>query len=156
MITLEALLKALKSIIPFLPKAAQRFMPGVLGVLPLVYQIVQLLYKHRKEIKDIIDNLGPQTSDQVRKETQDQVRKETQAIEETIPHLPKRVARWLKRRLTYFPLALEIAKASTQRNIERVRSLTAPLPSKVKRKIRRILRRYHRRSRWNLFCRFQR
>lgn len=148
MITLEALMRALKAIIPFLPKAFQRLMPGVLGVLPLVYQIVQLLYKHRKQIKDIIDNLGPQTSDQVRKETQ--------GIEETIPHLPKRVARWLKRRLAYFPLALEIAKASTQRNIERVRSLTAPLPSRVKRKIRRILRRYHRRSRWNLFRRFQR
>ena len=139
MITLEVLLKALKSIIPFLPKATQRFMPGVLGVLPLVYQIVQLLYKHRKKIKDIIDNSGPQTSDEVKKDTQ--------AIEETVPRLPKRVARWLRRRLAYFPLALEIAKAFNQRNIERVRSLIAPLPSRVKRKIHRILRRYHRRSR---------
>ena len=148
MITLETLLKALKAVISYLPKGVQRLMPGVLGVLPLVFQIVQLLYKHRKEIKDIIDNWFGQTSDQAGRETQ--------AIEETIPHLPKRVARWLRRRLAYLPLALEITKASTGRNIERVRSLMAPLPSGVKRKIRRILQRYHRRSRWNLFRRFQR
>lgn len=147
MITLETLLKALKAVIPYLPKGVQRLMPGVLGVLPLVFQIVQLLYKHRKKIKDIIDNLRAQTSDQAKRETQ--------AIEETIPHLPKRIARWLRRRLAYFSLALEIVKAFNERNIERVRSLIAPLPSRVKRKIRRILRRYHRRSRWNFFRRFQ-
>ena len=148
MITLEALLKALKAVTPYLPKGLQRLMPAIFGALPLVFQIAKLLYKHRKQIKDISDNLRAQTSDQAKRETQ--------AIEETIPHLPKRIARWLRRRLRYFPLALEIVKAFNQRNIERVRSLTAPLPSKVKRKIRRILRRYHRRSRWNLFRRFQR
>ena len=148
MISLGALQKALKAVNRYLPKRFQGLMPGILGVLPLVYEIAKLLYKHRKQIKDIVDNLRAQTSDQAKRETQ--------AIEETIPHLPKRVARWLRRRLAYFPLALEIVKAFNQRNIERVRSLIAPLPSKVKRKIRRILRRYHRRSRWNLFRRFQR
>ena len=148
MISLGALLQALKAVNPLLSKRVQRLMPAILGSLPLVFEIVQLLYKHRKKVKDIIDNLVAQTSDQVRKETQ--------GIEETIPHLPKRIARWLKRRLAYLPLALEIAKAFNRRNIERVRSLIAPLPSRVKRKIHRILRRYHRRSRWNLFRRFQR
>lgn len=139
MISIGALQKALKAVIPLLPKGVQRLMPAVLGSLPLVFEIVKLLYKHRKQNKDIIDNLAGQTSDQVRRETQ--------GIKETIPHLPKRVARWLKRRLAYLPLALEIAKASNRRNVERVNSLIAPLPSWVKRKIHRILRRSHRRSR---------
>ena len=148
MISIGALLRALKAVIPHLPRGVQRLMSGVLAFLPLTFEIAKLLYEHREQIRDIIDNLTGQISDQVRRETQ--------GIAETIPHLPKRVARWLRCWLAYLPLALEIAKASNRKNIERVRGLIAPLPSRVKGKIRKILRRYHRRSRWNLFRRFQR
>lgn len=148
MISLGALQKALKAIIPHLPRGVQRLMPAILGSLPLVFEIAKLLYKYRKQIRDIIDNLRAQTSDQAKRETQ--------AIKETIPHLPKRIARWLRHRLRYFQLALEIVKAFNQRNIERVRSLIAPLPSRVQRKIDRVLQRPHRGERWNLFRRFQR
>ncbi len=134
MISITTLMKALKAVIPYLPKGVQRLMPGVFGVLPLAFEIANLLYKYYKHRQ--------QTSDQVRTETQDQVRKETQEIEKTIPHLPKGVGRWLRRRLAYLPLGLELAKAFSQRNFESVRSLITPLPSEVKRKIGGVLRRY--------------
>ena len=75
-------------------------------------------------------------------------------VEAAIPRLPRRRARWLKRRLVYLPLALEIVKASNRKNMKRLRNLTAPLPGNVKRKIRRILQRDKRPSRWDVSHRF--
>lgn len=65
----------------------------------------------------------------------------TDGLAETMPRLPRRRARWLERRLKYFPLAPEIAKASHQKNMEGIRNLTALLPGNVKREVRRILQR---------------
>lgn len=141
-------LKLLRSIIPHLPKAVQRFMPGVLAFLPLAFEIANLLYKHRKNIREILGNLAERVSTQSRTETD--------GVAETIPRLPKRRARWLKRRLKYLPLALEIVKASHRNNINRLRNLTAPLPSSVKRKVDSILKRKSRPSRRGFFHRFRR
>jgi hypothetical protein len=148
MISVEKLLKVLRPIIPHLPRSVQRFMPGVLAFLPLAFEIANLLYKHREKIREIIGNLAERVSTQSRRETD--------GIAEAIPRLPRRRARWLNRRLVYLPLALEIAKASNRKNIERLRNLTAPLPGNVKRKIRRILQRYSRPSRWDFSHRFRR
>ena len=126
-------LKLLRPIIPHLPKHVQRLMPGVLAFLPLVFEIANLLYKHREKISEIIGNLAERVSTQSRKETD--------GLAETIPRLPRGRARWLKRRLAYLPLALEIVKASNRKNMKRFRNLTAPLPGNVKKKIRRILQR---------------
>lgn len=81
---------------------------------------------------------------------------EANGIAETVPHLPKKMERKLSRWLEYLPVALEIAKASYQKNSGKVRSLTTPFPGKVKKKIGRILKRHHHRSRWDFLCRFQR
>ncbi len=140
--------KLLKPIIQYLPKSVQRFMPGVLASLPLAFEIANLLYKNRAKIKEMFENLAERVSTQSRRETD--------GIAEAIPRLPRRWARWLKRRLVYLPLALEIAKASNRKNMKRLRNLTAPLPGNVKRKIRRILQRDSRPSRWNFFHRFRR
>ena len=141
-------LKLLKPIIPHLPRAAQRFMPGILAFLPVAFEIANLLYKHRGKIKEILKNLTERVSTESRKETD--------GLSETIPRLPRGRARWLKRRLAYLPLALEIAKASHRKNMKRLRNLTAPLPGNVKRKIGRILQRKRRPSRWNFSHRFRR
>ena len=141
-------LKLLRPIIPHLPRSAQRLMPGVLAFLPLVVEIANLLYKHREKISEIIGNLAERVSTESRKETD--------GLSETIPRLPRGKARWLKRRLMYLPLALEIAKASNRKNMKRLRNLTAPLPGNVKRKIRRILQRDSRPSRWDFSHRFRR
>ena len=133
-------LKLLRPIIPHLPKAAQRLMPGVLAFLPLAFEIANLLYKHREKIREIIGNLAEGVSARSRRETD--------GLSETIPRLPRRRARWLKPRLRYLPFALEIAKASNRKNMKRLRNLTAPLPGNVKRKIRKILQRRSRSSRW--------
>ena len=148
MMSVEKLLKLLRPIIPHLPRAVQRFMPGVLASLPLAFEIAHLLYKHRGKIKEIFENLTKRASTQSRRETD--------GIAEAIPRLPRRRARWLKRRLVYLPLALEIVKASNRKNMKRLRNLTAPLPGNVKRKIRRILQRYSRPSRWDFSHRFRR
>ena len=148
MFSVEKWLKLLRPIIPHLPKYAQRFMPGVLACLPLAFEIANLLYKHREKIREILGNLAEGVSTQSRKETD--------GLAETIPRLPRRRARWLTRRLAYLPLALEIAKASNRKNIKRLRNLTAPLPGNVKRKIRRMLQRKSRPSRWDFSHRFQR
>ena len=141
-------LQLLRPIIPHLPRAAQRLMPGVLAFLPLVFEIANLLYKHREKIREIVGNLAEGVSTQSRKETD--------GIAETIPRLPRKRARWLTRRLAYLPLALEIAKASNQKNMKRLRNLTTPLPGNVKRKIGRILQRDNRPSRWDFSHRFRR
>ena len=148
MMSVEKLLKLLRPIIPLLPRSVQRFMPGVLAFLPLAFEIANLLYKHRAKIREMFENLAERVSTQSRRETD--------GIAEAIPRLPRRGARWLKRRLVYLPLALEIAKASNRKNMKRLRNLTAPLPGNVKRKIRRILQRDRRPSRWDFFQRFRR
>ena len=130
MMSVEKLLKLLRPIIPHLPRSVQRFMPGVLAFLPLAFEIANLLYKHREKIREMFENLAERVSTQSRRETD--------GIAEAIPRLPRRGARWLKHRLVYLPLALEIAKASNRKNMKRLRNLTAPLPGNVKRKIRRI------------------
>ena len=140
-------LKLLKPIIPHLPKAAQKLMPGVFAFLPVAFEIANLLYKHREKIKEILKNLAERVSTQSKKETD--------WLSEMISRLPRGRGRWLKRRLAYLPLALEIAKASHRKNMKRVRNLTAPLPGNVKRKIRRILRK-RRPSRRDFFRRFRR
>ena len=148
MVSVEKWQKLLRPIIPHLPRAVQRFMPGVLAFLPLVFEIANLLYKNREKIREIIGNLTEGVSTQSRKETD--------GLAETIPRLPRRRARWLKRRLAYLPLALEIAKASNRKNMKRLRNLTASLPGNVKRKIGRILQRDSRPSRWDFSRRFRR
>lgn len=148
MIDVEKWLKLLRAIIPHLPKYAQRFMPGVLAFLPLAFEIANLLYKHREKIGEVLGDLAERVSPQSKEETD--------GIAETLPRLPKRRAQWLKRRLMYLPLALEIAKASHEKNVERLRNLTAPFPGNVKKKIRKVSRRYRRPSRWNISERFRR
>lgn len=148
MMSVEKLLKLLRPIIPHLPRAVQRVMPGVLAFLPLAFEIANLLYKHREKIREIIGNLAEGVSTQSKRETD--------GIAEAIPRLPRRRARWLTRRLAYLPLALEIVKASNRKNMKRLRNLTAPLPGNVKKKIGRILQRNSRPSRWNFSHRFRR
>ena len=147
MFGVEKWLKLLRPIIPHLPRAAQRLMPGVLAFLPVAFEIANLLYKHRGKIKEILKNLSERVSTESKKETD--------GLSETIRRLPRGRARWLKRRLAYLPLALEITKASHRKNMKRVRNLTAPLPGTVKRKIGRILRQ-RRPSRRGFFQRFGR
>ena len=141
-------LKLLRPIIPHLPKSAQRLMPGVLAFLPLVFEIASLLYKHREKISEILRDLSERVSTESRKETE--------GLSETIPRLPRGRARWLKRRLAYLPLALEIVKASNRKNMKRLRNLTAPFPGNVKKKVHRILQRERRPSRRGFFQRFRR
>lgn len=140
MFSVDKWLKLLKPIIPHLPRAAQRFMQGVLAFLPVAFEIANLLYKHRGKIKEILKDLTERVSTESKKETD--------GLSETIQRLPRGKGRWLKRRLAYLPLALEIAKASHRKKKKRLQNLTAPLPGNVKRKIRRILRRNRRPSRW--------
>lgn len=148
MFSVDKWLKLLRPIIPHLPRAAQRLMPRVLAFLPVAFEIANLLYKHREKIKEILKNLTERVSTESRKETD--------GLSETIPRLPRGRGRWLKRRLAYLPLALEIAKASHRKNMKSVRNLTAPLPGTVKRKVRRILQRDRRSSRRGFFQRFGR
>ena len=148
MVSVEKWLKLLRPIIPHLPRAVRRLMPGVLAFLPLAFEIANLLYKHREKITEIIGNLAEGISTQSKRETD--------GIAETIPRLPRRRVRWLTRRLAYLPLAFEIAKASNRKNMKRLRNLTAPLPGNVKRKIGRILQRDSRSSRWDFSRRFRR
>ena len=148
MLGIDKWLKLLRPIIPYLPKFAQRLMPGVLAFLPLVFQIASLLYKHREKISEILRDLSERVSTESRKKTD--------GLLETIPHLPRGRARWLKRRLEYLPLAFEIAKASKRNNMKRLRNLTAPFPGTVKRKVHRILQRERRPSRRDFFQRFRR
>ena len=148
MTSVEKWLKVLRPIIPHLPRSAQRFMRGVLAFLPLAFEIANLLYEHREKIREILGNLAERVSTQSRRETD--------GIAEAIPRLPRRRARWLKRRLMYLPLALEIAKTSNRKNMKRLRNLTAPLPGNVKRKIGRILQRDSRPSRWDFSHGFRR
>ena len=147
MISVGALQIALKAIIPRLPKGIQRLMPGLLPFLPLAFEIAKLLYKHREKIRNVVGNLTKQTSYEAKKEAN--------GIAETVRHLPKKMGRKLRRGLEYLPFAIEIAKASHQKNAGKVRSLTTPLPSQVKKKIDRILKRHHRRSRWNFLRKFR-
>ena len=148
MTSVEKWLKLLRPIIPHLPKAVQRLMPGVLAALPLAFEIANLLYKHREKIKEIFENLAERASTESRQETD--------GIAAAIPRLPRRRGRWLKRRLVYLPLALEIVKASNRKKMKRLRKLTAPLPGNVKKKIGGILQRDKRPSRWDVSERFRR
>ncbi len=148
MFSADKWLRLLRGIIPHLPKSAQRLMPGVLAFLPLVIELASLLYKHREKISEILRNLTQRVSTESREETD--------GLSETMPHLPRRRARWLKRRLVYFPLALEIVKASHRKQTKRLRDLTAPLPGTVKRQVHRILQRGRRPSRQGFFERFRR
>ena len=128
-ISVRALQPALKVIIPRLPV---RLLP-FLAFLPLAIEIAQLLHKHREKIRDTIDPLTKQVSNEVRKGTD--------GIAEIFSHLPKKIGKKIERKLSrwseYLPFALEIAKASYQKNSGKVQSLTASLPSKVKKRIAR-------------------
>ena len=148
MVSVGAVHNALKAIIPRLPMGVQKLMPRLLPFLPLAFEIAQLLYKHREKIRDTIGDLT--------KQIPNAVQKEANGIAEIVPRLPKKMRRKLRYRLEYLPFALEIAKASYQKNRGKVSSLTVPFPSAVKRKIGRILKRHHHRSRWNLLRGFQR
>ena len=147
MFSADKWLKLLRPIIPHLPKSLQRLMKGVLASLPLVFEIANLLYKHREKISEILGNLAERASTESREETD--------GLSETIPRLPRRRARWLKRRLAYLPLALEIVKASHRKNMKKLRNLTAPLPGNVKKEVHRILQRERCPSRRAFFQRFR-
>ena len=127
-ISAKALERALKAIIPRLSVRLVPFWPFLL----LALEIAKLLYKHRKEIRDTI---GPLT-----KQVSNEVRKGTDSIADIFSPLPKKIGRKLSRWLAYLPVALEIAKASYEKNSEKVGNFTAPLPSKVKKKIGRIVK----------------
>ena len=131
MIDTAQLLNASKVILPHLPKRVQKLMPGFLAFLPLALEIARLLYKHRQEIRDSIENLTERAS----KQTQ----KVSSGVAMAIPRLPKKVGRKLRRRLKYLPFALEIAKASYRKNRKKVQRLTTSLPKKTKTKIDRLL-----------------
>ena len=122
-------------------------MPGFLAFLPLALEIARLLYKHRQEIRDSIENLTERTSAQAKKVSD--------GIAMTVPRLPKKVGRKLRRRLKYLPFALEIAKASCRKNRKKVQRLTTSLPKKTKRKIDRLLKRHHRPQRLNFLHGFR-
>ena len=145
-ISTGSLLKAIRVIIPHLPKGAQKLMPGLLAFLPLAFEIAKLLYKYRQEIRGVIENLTTQISKQAKEATD--------GVAIVVPRLPKKVGRKLHRWLEYLPFTLELAKASYEKNSQKVRSLTTPLPRKIGRKINRLLKRYHRRQRLSLFHRF--
>ena len=141
MINTAPLLNASKVILPHLPKSLQKLMPGFLAFLPLALEIAKLLYKHRQEIRDIIEHLTKRASKQTKKVSD--------GIAMTVPRLPKKVGRKLHRRLKYLPFALEIAKASYRKNRKKVQRLTTSLPKKTQRKIDRLLKRHHRYRRLN-------
>ncbi|MDE0011934.1 MAG: hypothetical protein OXU36_12345 [Candidatus Poribacteria bacterium] len=130
---MHPLLDALKVILPHLPKKVQRLMPGFLAFLPLAIEIAKLLYKHRREIRDIIENLNERASAPA-KQVSD-------SIAMTVSRLPKKIGRKLSRLLKYLPFALEIAKASYRKNHKKVQHLTNSLPKKTQRKIDRLLKR---------------
>ena len=130
---MQPLLDALKFILPHLPKRVQKLIPGYLAFLPLAIEIAKLLYKHRREIRDFIDNLTQRASEPA-KQVSD-------SIAMTVSHLPKKVGRKLSRLLKYLPFALEIAKASYRNNHKKVQHLTNSLPKKIQRKIERLLKR---------------
>ena len=147
MINTAPLLNASKVILPHLPKSLQKLMPGFLAFLPLALEIARLLYKHRQEIRDTIENLTKRASKQTKKVSD--------GIAMTVPRLPKKVGRKLRRRLKYLPFALEIAKASYRQNRKKVQRLTTALPKKTKRKIDRLLKRHHRQRRLNFLHGFR-
>ncbi|MCY3740045.1 MAG: hypothetical protein OXH00_03385 [Candidatus Poribacteria bacterium] len=136
MINTVPLLNASKVIIPHLPKSLQKLMPGFLALLPLALEIAKLLYKHRQEIRGMIKNLTKHASKQTKKISD--------GVAATVPRLPKKVGRKLRRRLEYLPIALEIVKASYGKNHKKVQSLTFPLPNKINKKIDKLLKRHHR------------
>ena len=136
MINTASLLNASKLIIPHLPKRVQKLMPGFLALLPLALEIAKLLYKHREEIRGLIEDLTKQTSKQTKKVSD--------SIAIAAQRLPQKVGRKLRRWLVYLPFAFEIAKAFYGKNKEKIRALTVSFPSKIKRKIDRSLKRQHR------------
>ena len=109
-------------------------MPGFQACMPLALGIARLLYKHREEIRDIIENLTKRAS----KQTQ----KASNGIAMAIQYLPKKVGRKLSRLLKYLPFALEIAKASYRKNDKKVQRLTTSLPKKTQRKINTLLKQH--------------
>ena len=111
-------------------------MPGFLAFLPLALEIARLLYKHRQEIRGVVENLTEQASTRTKKVSD--------SIAMTVPRLPKKVGRKLRRRLKYLPFALEIAKASYSKHRKKVQRLTTSLPKKTQRKIDRLLKRHQR------------
>ena len=130
---MHPLLDALKFILPRLPKGVQKLIPGFLAFLPLAIEIAKLLHKHRREIRDIIENLNERASAPAKQVSE--------SIAMTVSHLPKKVGRKLSRLLKYLPFALEIAKASYRNKHKKVQSLTTSLPKKTQRKIDRLLKR---------------
>ena len=116
-------------------------MPGFLAFLPLALEIAKLLYKHRQEIRGVIENLSKRASTRTKKVSN--------GIAIIAPRLPKKVGRKLRRRLKYLPFALEIAKASYRKNRKKVQRLTTSLPKKTQRKINKLLKRHHGRRRLN-------
>ena len=147
MINTAPLLNASKAILPHLPKGVQKLMPGFLAFLPLALEIARLLYKHRQEIRDTIENLTERASAQSKKVSD--------GIAMAIPRLPKKAGRKLRRRVKYLPFALEIAKAAYRKNRKKVQRLTTSLPKKTKRKIDRLLKRHRRPRRLNFLHGFR-
>ena len=122
-------------------------MPGFLAFLPLALEIAKLLYKHRQEIRGVIENLSKRASTRTKKVSN--------GIAIIAPRLPKKVGRKLRRRLKYLPFALEIAKASYRKNRKKVQRLTTSLPKKTQRKINKLLKRHHERRRLNFLHGFR-
>ena len=141
MISLAALQKALTGIMPHLPRGLQRLIPGLIPCLPLAFEIARLLYANREEISDVLGNLTKRTSKEIKRGAN--------GIAEIAPRLPRKIGPKVKRWSAYLPYAIEVAKASCEKNSEKVRSLTTPVPSKVKKKIEKTLKRHHQPSRLN-------
>ena len=123
MISLGALQKALTGITPHLPRGLQRLMPGLLQCLPLAFEIAKHLYQHREEIS-----------------ASKQAKQGAHGIAEIASRLPKRLGPKLKLWSAYLPYAVDIAKASYEKKSGKVRRLTTPLPSKVKKKVDRLVK----------------
>ena len=124
----QKLMPEFLKIIPYLPKKVQKLMPGLLAFLPLALEIASLLYKHRQEIRGVIENLTKQTSTRTKKVSK--------RIKNNRSALPKKVHRLLK----YLPYALEIAKAYHKKKHRKVQRLTNLLPKKIKKKISKLLK----------------
>ena len=145
MISIGVLEKALKGIAPYLPIAARRLIPGILSLLPLVFELAALLYKHREEIGELTGHLTKQVSNEVKKDAN--------GIAVFVSHLPKKTARKVRQGVAYFPVALAIAKVSYEKSSGNMGRLIEPFPRKVKKKMGKIIKRHHRRSRWKVFRR---
>ena len=131
MISMTALRPAINAVIPHLPKAAGITLTRILPFLPLAMEIAKILYKHREKIGMVASKLAAHTSSGIKKGAA--------GVVKTVPYLPKKVGRKLRRYVEYLPLALEIVKMSYSKKGKRFHKLTKKFPNEVKQKINKLL-----------------